>query len=53
MAERLEGAGPKVYICRLCSWAYDEAASGVRFDDLPDEFACAICGAGKDAFEES
>lgn len=51
----------KRYICDLCGWEYDEAvcdpengiAPGTKFEDLPDGFACPLCGAGKAAFSES
>ena len=46
------------YTCNLCGWEYDEAvgdpdngiAAGTKFEDLPDDFACPLCGAGKDQF---
>lgn len=46
------------YICPVCSYVYDEAegipsagiAPGTRFEDLPDDWACPICGAAKDEF---
>ena len=34
------------YICELCGWVYDEEETGVKFED----FACELCGAGKDSF---
>lgn len=39
------------YVCTLCQWVYDEEAEGVKFADLADDYACPICGAGKDMFE--
>jgi rubredoxin len=27
-------------------------AAGTSFEDLPDEWVCPICGAGKDMFEQ-
>ena len=49
-----------VYACSVCGWEYDEEkgapdmgiAPGTKFEDLPDDFACALCGVGKDQFEE-
>lgn len=38
------------YICELCGWGYDEEETGVKFEDLPADFACELCGAGKDSF---
>ena len=34
----------------LCGWVYDEDEAGVKWEDLPDDFACELCGAGKDDF---
>ncbi len=46
------------YVCEACGWEYDEAAGlpeegiapGTRFEDLPDDFVCPLCGVGKDMF---
>ena len=46
------------YVCDVCGWVYDEAegapdldiAPGTKFEDLPDDFACPLCGVGKDNF---
>lgn len=48
------------YQCSLCGWEYDEEAGipeegiapGTKFEDLPDDFVCPVCGAGKDDFEK-
>ncbi|MDY4697471.1 MAG: rubredoxin, partial [Selenomonas montiformis] len=29
-----------------------DLAPGVKFEDLPDDFVCPLCGVGKDMFEE-
>lgn len=50
----------KKYICDICSWEYDEAlgapdlgiAPGTRFEDLPEDFICPLCGVGKEQFSE-
>ena len=50
----------KNYICKICGWIYDEAqgdpdngiAPGTKFEDLPADYICPMCGAGKDEFEE-
>lgn len=47
-----------VYICELCSWEYDENEGfpeleiepGTKFEELPDDFECPHCAAGKDSF---
>lgn len=49
----------KQFLCRVCGLIYDEAlgdpdsglAPGTRFDDIPDDWACPICGVGKADFE--
>ena len=46
------------YVCDLCGWEYNEAeglpeqgiAPGTKFEDLPEDFACPLCGVGKDQF---
>ena len=40
-----------VYVCSVCGWEYDEAEEGVLFKDLPEDYECPVCGAGKEAFE--
>ena len=50
----------KKYVCDLCGWVYDEAAGdpengiapGTKFEELPVDFECPLCGAGKDSFSE-
>jgi len=47
------------YRCTLCSYVYDPAvgdpdngvAPGTAFEDLPGEWVCPDCGAGKEDFE--
>jgi len=47
------------YICRACGLIYDEAtgdpdsglAPGTRFEDIPDDWSCPLCGVGKADFE--
>jgi flavin reductase (DIM6/NTAB) family NADH-FMN oxidoreductase RutF/rubredoxin len=48
------------YKCSVCGYIYDpekgDPESGVNpgtsFENLPDDWVCPICGAGKDEFEE-
>lgn len=50
----------KKYVCSVCGFVYDEAkgypdggiAPGTKFEDLPEDFMCPMCGAGKDMFDE-
>ena len=47
-----------LYICALCDYVYDPAAgdrvggvaAGTRFDDLPEDWVCPVCGADKCEF---
>jgi rubredoxin-NAD+ reductase len=49
------------YVCDVCGWEYDEAvgdpdngiAPGTKWEDLPDDFECPLCGVGKDSFSEA
>ena len=49
----------KKYRCLLCGYIYDPVAGdpdngidpGTSFEDLPDDWTCPECGAGKDDFE--
>ena len=46
------------YVCDVCGWEYHEAvgdpehgiAPGTSCDALPEDFACPLCGVGKDQF---
>jgi rubredoxin-NAD+ reductase len=46
------------YICDVCGWEYDEEdglpesgiAAGTKFEDLPEDFTCELCGVGKEDF---
>lgn len=40
------------YRCTLCGYIYDEAVENVKFEDLPEDWTCPLCGAGKDLFEK-
>jgi rubredoxin len=45
--------------CTVCGYIYDPAQGdadngvkpGTKFEDLPGDWACPVCGAGKDQFE--
>ncbi len=49
------------YVCTICGYEYDEEvgaedlgiAPDTKFEDLPEDFACPLCGAGKEVFEEA
>ena len=38
------------YVCDVCGWVYDEEETGVKWEDLPEDFTCELCGVGKDDF---
>jgi len=46
--------------CIPCGYVYDQAEgdpengipAGTRFEDLPDNWECPICGVGKEEFEK-
>ena len=38
------------YVCPICGYVYDEEREGVAFADLPDSWACPLCGADKASF---
>lgn len=50
----------KKYVCQVCGYIYNPADGdpdggippGTPFEDLPDSWACPVCGAGKDEFEQ-
>ena len=48
------------YICDVCEYEYDEAigypqagiAPGTKWEDVPVDFKCPLCRAGKEEFIE-
>ena len=38
------------YRCTVCNWVYDDTKEKVKFNDLPKEWVCPVCGAPKSAF---
>jgi flavin reductase (DIM6/NTAB) family NADH-FMN oxidoreductase RutF/rubredoxin len=41
---------PARYECPACGYIYDEAKEGVKFEDLPDDWVCPVCGEDKSEF---
>ena len=47
------------YVCTICGYVYDPEQGdpdngidpGTKFEDLPDDYECPVCGASKDDFE--
>lgn len=62
--EQRKGASPKnaptfieekkadAYRCTICGYIYDNAKEQVKFEDLPNDWTCPMCGVGKDMFEK-
>lgn len=50
----------KKFICNVCGYIYEEAAGvpdrgiapGTKWEELPADWVCPLCGAGKSAFRE-
>jgi rubredoxin len=50
----------KKYECSVCGYIYDEAtgdpdggiAPGTKWEDIPEDWVCPVCGVGKDEFNE-
>jgi len=40
------------YECIICGHIYDERVEKIKFEDLPDDWKCPICGVGKDKFKK-
>ena len=48
------------YVCDICNWEYDEAAGlpdqgiapGTKWEELPEDFKCPLCGAPKEMFTQ-
>ena len=40
------------YKCTICGYIYDEEVEEMKFEDLPAEWTCPLCGVGKDMFEK-
>jgi len=46
--------------CQVCGYVYDEKKGdpdndvdpGTKFQDLPDDWVCPVCGAEKDQFKK-
>ena len=49
------------YVCDVCGWIYEEAEGdleggilpGTRWEDVPENFECPLCGVGKDMFSKA
>ena len=51
----------KKYVCDVCGYIYDEeigdpdngVEAGTKWEDVPEDFECPLCGVGKDQFSEA
>ena len=58
-SQKIVGGLMQKYECTICNYIYDPAAGdpdngverGTPFEDLPEDWVCPECGAGKDVFE--
>jgi len=49
------------YVCNICGYEYDESegypdggiAPGTKWEDVPEDFVCPLCGAGKEDFSKA
>jgi len=49
------------YVCDVCGWEYDPEVGdaehgiepGTKFEDLPEDFVCPLCGVSKEEFSEA
>ncbi len=57
--ERVRRRRMQKWRCTICQYIYDPAegdpgdgiSPGTSFEELPDEWVCPLCGAGKELFE--
>ena len=48
------------YICDVCGYVYNEElgdpehgiAPGTKWEDIPEDFVCPLCGVGKEDFSK-
>jgi len=48
------------YVCTVCGYIYDPELgdpdsgvdAGTKWEDVPDDYECPVCGASKDDFEK-
>lgn len=42
----------KKYVCQVCGYVYDEEQEGVKWEELPEDWVCPLCGVGKEQFAQ-
>ena len=40
------------YKCLACGYIYDEEKEEIKFEDLPENWVCPLCGVPKSMFEK-
>lgn len=50
--EKVENSSSNKYRCIICGHIYDDSKEQVKFEDLPDDWKCPVCGVSKDKFEK-
>ena len=50
--EQKEVSTSNKYQCSLCGYIYDDSKEKVKFEDLPDDWKCPLCGAPKSLFNK-
>lgn len=50
--EKVEKSNSNKYRCIICGHIYDDSKEQVKFEDLPDDWKCPVCGVSKDKFEK-
>ncbi|TFH25022.1 MAG: High molecular weight rubredoxin [Bacteroidia bacterium] len=50
LEKKSDGVEYGKYECPACGYIYDEEKEGVKFDDLPDDWECPVCGEEKSEF---
>ena len=49
------------WVCSICGYVYDPEvgdddggiAAGTKFEDIPDDWVCPVCGVSKSEFEKA
>lgn len=48
----IEKTSSNCYRCTICGYIYDDSKEKIKFEDLPTDWKCPLCGVGKDMFEK-
>lgn len=48
--EKIEEKKANRYQCTICGYIYDDSKEEIKFEDLPDDWTCPLCGVAKDQF---